>query len=394
MIGQYRVNVYHPQTGALETTIEDWQRLNFTQVLNGVSNLTLQLYGGHPATSKLVNNALVEVWRQVEGYAPAAVPAIRQRTGNWYCEWNGLFVDYSETIYSNNNDVYTGYCSGLVDLLQRREILWYATEIASESKKVTIPAQTAIYEFVEENCGASATAGAGRLYTGTITGLTIPVLTGSGPNWSGQRAWRSLLETIQEIANFGDIDFDVISVGGGAYVFETYPDQLGKDRTTTGLDPATGLNAAGNPPVIFSLELDNISEITLSTSRATSKNIIATPGKGEYGARAVGTADNLGDIDARRLNQRELVRNASTQDDAAELDTLAEEWLTRLEYTEDFLFTPLTTSSTIYGVHYWFGDKLTGRFKTLERNKRLTGLRVTVDRNGEQLSGWEFETLP
>ncbi len=397
MIGQYRVNIYHPQTGALEATVEDWQRLNMKQVLNGVGTCTIQLYGGHPAIPKLVNNALIEVWRQIPGYAPAAVPAVRQRTDNWYCEWNGLFTDYSETIFSNGNDVYTAYCDGLVDLLQRREILWYATQVASESKKVAIPAQTAMYEFVEENCGASAVAGipgVGRLFTGTITGLAIPVLTGAGDNWSGQRAWMNLLETLQLLANYGGIDFDVVSTGGGNYTFLTYPDQLGEDRTTTGLDPTTGLNAAGYPPVIFSLELNNISEITLSTSRSASKNIVATPGKGEYTARAVGTATDLTDIDARRLNQRELVRNANTQDDAAELDSLAEEWRVKLEYSEDFRFTPLITDSTLYGVHYWFGDKMTGRFKTLERNKRLTGLSIVVDRNGEQFSGWNFETLP
>lgn len=397
MIGQYRVNIYHPQTGALEATVEDWQRLSMKQVLNGVSSCTIQLDGTHPAIPALVNNALIEVWRQIPGYLPTAIPSIRQRTGNWYCEWNGLFTDYSETIYSNGNDVYTAYCDGLVDLLQRREILWYATEAASESKKVAIPSQTAIYEFVEENCGASAVAGApgvGRLYTGTITGLNIPVLTGNGAAWSGQRAWRNVLETIQEIANFGEIDFDVVSSGGGNYTFLTYPDQLGEDRTTDGLDSSTGLNAAGNPPVIFSLELDNISQITLSTTRAASKNIVVTPGKGEYTTRAVGASTDLTEIDARRINQRELVRNATTQDSLVELNTVADEWRIRLQYTEDFSFIPLITESTIYGVHYWFGDRMTARFKTLERDKRLTGLTIAVDRTGEQFTGWEFETLP
>ena len=395
--GQYRVNLYDPVTGSQTATIEDWQRLELRRVLNGVGNAKIQLDGAHPALPYFQANALIEVWRQIPGWVPNAVPAIRQREGNWYCEWDGLYTDYSETVYSNGNDVWTGYCDGLLDLVQRREIMWYATVAASESKKVAIPAQTAIYEFIEENLGASAVAGApgvGRLVTGTMTALAIPVLTGLGAVWSGQRAWRNLLETIQEIGDFGNIDFDIVSDGDGTFTFYTYPNQLGEDRTNDGLDPTTGLNAAGNVPVIFALELDNVEEITLSSSRAQSKNVIATPGKGEYTARNVGLYEDLTDYGVGRINQRELVRNANTQDDAAELDTVAEEWGIKLQFTEDFKFTPLTVESTLYGVHYWFGDRITARFRDVERDKRLVALTITVDRRGENLTGWNFQTLP
>jgi len=397
LLGQYRINVYHPTTGALQAVIEDWQRLELRRVLNGVNSCKIQLYGAHPAIPYLVNNAGIEVWRQIPGYAPSSVPAIRQRTGNWYVEWDGLFTDYSDTTYSNGNEIYNAYCDGLVDLLRRREILWYSTPEASESKKVAIPSQTAMYEFVEENLGASAVAGApgvGRLFTGTMPRMAIPILTGGGVDWSGQRGWYNLLDTLQAIADFGSIDFDVISQGDGTWVFQTYPNQLGVNRTTAGLDTTTGLNSAGNPPVVFSLELDNISEITVSSNRSTSSNIVVTVGKGEYTARNIGYSLDLPDIDGGRVNQREMVRNATSQDSVDELDTMAEEWRARLQYAEDFKFIPLITESTLYGVNYWFGDRVTGRHKDLEVDKRLTGLVIIVDRNGEQFSGWNFQTIP
>lgn len=363
-------------------------------MINGVTSCTIQLNGKHDAVNKLLTNSLIEVCRQIPNYPPEAIPNIRRREGNWYVEWNGLFTDFTRTIYSNSNDVFTGYCYNLIDLIQRREVLWDSTQAASESKKVSIPAQTAIYEFIEENLGASATQAAGRVMTGTISGLSIPILTGSGPNWSGNRAWRNVLEIIQEIANFGTIDFDIVSNATGGYTFETYPTQLGLDRTTVGLDPTTGKNAAGNSPVIFSLDLENVSEITHSKLRNESKNVVVAIGQGQYGARATGIATDLTDIDGARINQRELVRNANSQEDAVELDAMAEEWLKRMAYTEDFDFVPLITESTLYGVHYWVGDKTTARFEGLEKNKRLSSVTINVGRNKEAFSSWKFETLP
>ena len=395
MIGKYRLNIYDSFTGALTYTVEDFQQVTFGQLVNGVTSCTIQLHGQHGVIPYLTTNALIEVWRQIPGHLPAAVPTLRQRTDNWYVEWAGLFTDInSHTIYSNGNDVYVGTAYNLIDLLQRREILWYATDVDSESKKTAIPAQTAIYEFVEENLGASATAVAGRIFDGTMTGLVVPLLIGSGPNWTGSRAWRNVLETIQEIALYGSIDFDVSSQPGGTFVFETYPDQLGRDRTTIGLDPTTGLNAAGYPPVIFDLMLNNVSQMTYSHRRSNSCNLVVTTGQGQYTGRAVGTAIDMTDIDGRRLNQREMTRNANTQDDAASLVTLAEEWLSRGGAVEDLDFVPYLTPSTLYGVHFWLGDRVTARFAGQEYHKRLSSVNLTVDRKGETFSSWKFETIP
>ena len=395
MIGQYRANVYDPDTFELQTVIEDWQRLQLRHLINGVSSSSIQLYGGHPASEYLIKNALIEVWRRVPGYIPAAIPSSRQRENNWYVEWSGLVDDTYRTVYQNSNDVLTVYAYSLLGLIQRREVLWYATIGASESKKVTIPAQTAIYQFVEENLGASATAVAGRLIDGTMTGMIIPVLIGGGNNWSGMRAWRNVLEVIQEIGNFGSIDFDVVSNDGGGFTFETYPNQLGEDRTNVGLDPTTGKNAEGNVPVVFSLERENVLEITHKVQNSQSMNVIVTAGQGQYGARATGISQDATLIDANRINQREMVRNASSQEDAAELDTMADEWLVRTAPIDDIDFTPRTTQSTIYGIDYWLGDKLTAMFEDVERNKRLSSLVITVDKKrGETFSGWKFDTIP
>jgi len=76
---------------------------------------------------------------------------------------------------------------------------------------------------------------------------------------------------------------------------------------------------------------------------------------------------------------------------------MATEWGTRLQPTEDFTFVPLRgAQNTIYGVDYWWGDKITSRYQplSLELDKRLVGVTIVVDRNGEQFRDWNFQTIP
>jgi hypothetical protein len=391
-VGQYKIQVYDP-SGTLVAVLDKWQRLEFKHIINTPDYCKIQLNGDEDWESIFEVNSVVEVWRKVPGYSPDGVPPNRLKAGGWYVEWDGLHSDHTHTTFRNGRTIYTSYCDGYLDLIQRREVLYYASETASRSKKSATPAQTAIYEFVEENCGASATVAGGRLYEGTITGLSIPFNVGGGNNWSGARAYRNVLEVIRDIGELENIDFDVVGLGGANWSFETYLDQMGEDRTTTGLDPSTGLNAAGNAPVIFSLANDNISQATYKNSRRNSANVIACLGKGKYADRAYYISADATEIDANRINQREMCRNASSQDDAAELISMSEEYLNEFQPIEDFLFTPLSVESTIYGVHYWWGDRCTSRYRSLELDKRLTGVSITVDDNGETFSSWDFKNV-
>jgi hypothetical protein len=154
------------------------------------------------------------------------------------------------------------------------------------------------------------------------------------------------------------------------------------------------MNASGNPPVVFSIANGNIAQVTLKSTRRNSANVVAALGKGEYSARDVVFAVNTGEITVGRVNQREITRNANTQDSTAELLAYADGVLEESRATEDFSFTPLITPAMVYGVHFWWTDRVTAMYRGVERNKRLTGLTITVDGNGERFSQWEFATVP
>ena len=136
----------------------------------------------------------------------------------------------------------------------------------------------------------------------------------------------------------------------------------------------------------------------MTTVRRSSATVAVALGKGQYTARTTGIYINSDEINVdKRVNQREITRNATTQDDATELDTVAEEWGTRLQPTQDFSFVPLRgASNTIYGVDYWWADKVTGRYapRDAELDKRIVGVTIVVDVNGENFRGWDMETIP
>lgn len=392
LLAEYKVLLYS-QTGVLQAEFDAYRTLNFKHVLNDVSTATLVLSGWDSRINLFATNSIVEVWRRLPGYMPGAIPADRRRNGNWYVEWEGLFEDYEYTLSDNGDREYSAYCVSFVDLLRRREILYPASSTVSPSNKSNLPTQTAMYEFVRENAGVAATVANGRLLTGTMTNLQIPALLGGGPLWSGARAWRNLLDVLQDLSEYGGVDFDVIGKGGGRFNFETYVGQLGQDRTTSGLNPATGLNGAGNVPVVFSPEYENFAAGTLSSQRHSSANVIAALGRGEEASRETILAIDTSVIDAGRLNQRELTRNASGQPNLVALAAYADSVRQQLKAKDSLDFTPLLTNTTVYGVHFWWTDRVTATFQGITQNKRITQVAIKVDQRGETFNQWQFETL-
>jgi len=393
LLGTYKVNL-RDAVGDLVAVFDDWRFLEIKHLVNDPGHCNLRIDGRDSRCDLFEENGIVEVLRKIPGQTLSAMPASLQRDNGWAVEWEGLVSNVYRNTFQNGDEDFVTFCDGYLDMVRRRSVMWDSSVGASESKKVNSPAQTCIYEYVEENCGPGATVAAGREYEGTITGLTVPAWTGSGDNWNGIRAFRNVLETIQEIGNFGSIYFDIIGQGGAAWQFETYTGgQRGQDRTTTGLG-ADGLNGAGNSPVIFSIKSDNVAQVSYKLVRRASANVVAALGKGQYAARAVEVRDNADAIDPFRVGQREVCRGANSQDDAAELQALGDEWLERMQPVEDFSFVPLRARSTLYGVHYWWGDRITARYKDLERDKQLMGVTIAVTGKGEQFRAWQFETVP
>jgi hypothetical protein len=387
---QYKAMLYSP-AGEQVAEFENWQNLSMTHKVNDVDSATITLYGNDSRYDLFEDNCSLEVWRRIPGYLPRAVPTDRLQSGQWYCEWEGLHVDYDDSTDSSGQRRFISSCVGYLDFLSRREVLWYSG--TDGSKKGPMPLQQAMAEFVNENAGSAAVAAGGRLINGHIQGLSVGGGSG-GPTWYGARAWRNLLEVIQGIAAYGNADFDIIGQGNANWQFQSYVDRIGVDRTTYGLNRVTGLNAAGFAPVVFSLESQNVASIRKKSFNRKRANVVAALGKGEGTNRMTRLAVHYDTLDTERRNQREITRNASTQDTGPELQAVADAIKNESNIDDDISFEPLIVESCIYGVHYWWTDRITANYQGETRHKRLTEVSIDVDANGERFSAWKFETQP
>jgi len=379
LLGQYKVEISDPDNTKVHT-LDDWRSLDFEHKLNNTGPLTLRIDAFSDVHALFQTNSRIRVRRRIPGML------------DWYDEWEGLHETGLEQIFQNGDRVYTCYASKYLTLLQRRTIMWFKN--SAEAMKTATPAQTAIYEYVLENLGSYATIANGRLFDGAVSNFNLEG-TGGGANWSGDRAFLNLLSVIQEISSWADIDFDIERDGDG-FLFRTYLNQRGIDRTTIGLDPSTGLNAAGNKPVIFSLENQNVASISRTISHRGSANVVIALGDGQDGARAyeVVTDEAARTLNAGRLNQREVARNASGQGTSADLIVVGEEGIEKMQPTESVSFVPQRSEATLYGRDFWWADKCTVRFEGSEYHKRLTHVKISVGKRGENFRSWKFEDIP
>lgn len=394
-------------SGSVVAFLATWRRLSYTKRVNAPDSYVLELddsdiadsssgggtfgsglFGsgtfGNPgggATSGrpsvfFVTDALIEVWREDR----AAVPPIVR-----YKDLDAFHRTGVRQTLSSGLETFTSYGAGMADLLKRRAIL-YPAQSAGAMK--TGAGETVMKAFVDENAGPSATMANGRLADGVTSGLTVEADTGAGSAWEGSRENKGLLETCQEIAVATLVDFGVLRSNppdplGFLFRAKAYP--WGDDRTTVGLVPATGRNAAGNVPVVFSVGFANMGAPVYSLNRGSEVNAVIVLGQGLESMRAFEERTNPTAIAASPWNRREAVRNANQEAAAAGLQTVGDAALIDLQAHESFTFSVLQTNSCRYGRDYDVGDTVTTLYHGTERHYQVRSATVTVQGGSEQI---------
>jgi hypothetical protein len=238
-------------------------------------------------------------------------------------------------------------------------------------------------EYVDENCGPSAT-NPPRLDDGVTAGLTIEADAASGDNWEGSKAYINILSVCQDIANKSGIDFKVRGNGAAAFIFRVYDEQLGDDRSVVGLDSVTGLNGAGNPPVIFTLHRGNMGEPVYSLKRMAEGNFCFVLGEGIEADRDIVPRSVPDAIDDSPWNKKEFSRDARNRSTTTGYEDAGDSALEENQAEETFSFRPIQVESTLYGRDYFFGDIITGRYQDIEKNKKLVGMDLIINDQGEK----------
>lgn len=358
--------------GAQVGLITDWRTLTYTKRVNSVDDYTLVIDGELPLVDDFVLDGQIEILRR----DIASVPPIPSTV-----DFEGFHRTEVRETSVGGLSTYTSRGAGYDDLLRRRGILYRATSAQADKSGV---GETVMKEYVDENAGPGATAPP-RLFAGVNTGFTIQADGAAGTAWEGERSFRSLIAVLREIAEATDVDFKVIGTGPATFQFTAQARPLGIDRSQTGIDPATGLNAAGNAPLVFALGFGNMGQPVYSLQRIAEVNAVIVLGQGSATNRVVEERTSAA-VSASTWNRLESVQNANQEALIAGLDVFGDAILAKLQAKEDFNFEVIQTDATKYGRDYFLGDLVTARYKDIERTKQIISVTVSVVEGNETIT--------
>ena len=358
------------------------QPLSFSYELGFSKRNVLQLQLSAYVPIDLQHDYLLRLWRRDTSI-----------TDEWRNVANYIFKTYDRSLSSSGRRGFMAYGASPEELVQKAVIAYPAG--TSQTRKNGDAAQV-IAEFVRENSGSQALVSNGR-YVDHITPLVVPTVSPVGINWQGSRAGKPLMEVCQDIVQYAKqnstrLDFRV-NYSGGAYTFEV--GILGTDRTTDGLNPSTGLNGAGNAPVLISPLLENMRQYNDVFARMNEANVIIALGAGEQEDRQTAVAVNVASQSATSLAHREAIVNA-TNETASGLTAKATAELDMMVGKRNFSAQPDYTKVRLFA-DYSVGDFVTFETEDGERfNRQIMTGSVSVDLTGNDVVekySLEFDAL-
>lgn len=338
--------------------------LSYRKAINevGTYSMTIQSTDNRVALFEL--DGMVVIHRSIPGVGL-----------DWYEEFVGLHRSPEDIVQDEGITTFTSHGVDLRDFIARTIINYKEGTIKAEKSTY---AETAIKEYVIENCGNQALVDPPyeRLSYGVLPDFEVEASSGLGSVWEGSRAFENLLDVIQAISAGSKIDFNVIfDTNIRKFIFKTYYPQFGFDRTTVGLDPTTGYNAAGNRPVIFMLPAGNILNMRYTYDRTSEVNVVSVLGDGDGATREVQVVSRSSQYDSP-WNRRESSRAHSGY--ISEMQAAGNEDLDAGVAKEVVEFSPLQQATKLYGFHYDVGDKITIRYRGQDFHKRILSADVTM----------------
>lgn len=379
---RYYAQLLDVNTGIRVAYFDRWISLKYTKYLNGVDTHEFVIDGTDSKRNKFELDYILEVYRSIPGCGV-----------DWYCDYRGFHR--TPTRFQEKSPTYTSIGVGMNELLLRRIINYRKGTIQSDKYNVS---ETAMKEYVEENCGPSATIANGRISDGVMPRFKVEATSGAGLIWGDNKGFENLLDVLREISLYSGIDFAVEyhnpHTSGLAYdyLFKTYVGQYGEDKTTIGLDTHTGLNAAGNTPVKFIIGSGNLQQVSYTMDRISEATVVTVLGQGDKSTQTVVAVENVVDSGDSPLNKREIARSATDCEFTYQLIAVGAYELKNAGKKEGFSFIPLQQSTCLYGRHYNLGDKVTAVHDGITAHKRITSVSITSAQAKDDLS-IEFSDL-
>jgi hypothetical protein len=357
---RYQIRVYNT-SGVLQAVFDRFRSLQIEHRINLASTCTIGMYGLDANVAAFQLDSLIEVRRT---YPEAAL--------GWYTEYIGFHRTPQQQITTGDSRIFTSYSRGLLDLINRRSVRYYAD--TEGSAKGPAPADDVIKQYVRENAGPLALTTNGRLSDGVIPGLAIAPNLGQAAVYEGAHAWKNLLEACKDIGEPHNVDYDVAWLGGVNFEFRTYFPYKGTDRSE------------GTPEaVIFGVAQGNYQNPSHTFSRTDEITSCLVLGPGEGPLRDTTLVLSPRTIDSP-FNLIEQDQNASNEDRLNALIAIGNEVLYEKRAMFNFTFDPIQTALSAYGKHYFLGDIVTSMMLGQTFNVKIEGVTITLSDNIEHIT--------
>lgn len=262
----------------------------------------------------------------------------------------------------------------LTHLLARRIIDPFDDPTATDGYSVKSgPADTVMYDYVEEQCGSLTTPGRG------FPGLTVALVAGGGASINKSFRYDNLFNALSEMADGSGVDFRVERTHD--YFTSVIIAAIGADKTRTTNEPNT------TPWVGLSPTRGNLQEPSLNIDRTNEKNYVYVLGQGQGEQRLV-VESQTAEVAASPFNRIEFSKDQRNVDklDTAGLTTAADTELNKNKAAHEFTFKPVVgNAGCIYRQDWDVGDKVTVLWNTEELDLRIQGVEIELDSSGESI---------
>ena len=374
----YIATIYDPTNSyALQALYNNFYSMYYRKILNGPGLLTVVVPDDHDIIQYLQDDLLIEI-ALVTGY-PYPLGSI--------IDFYGLYRSYQLATDQYGNRHYVLQFPGATEILSR-PIIGYKAGTANYSSWTSVAADTIMRNIIGRNSytpeigGARARSRTGELdsywaYDGA-TGAKNTAGTATALTYSA--AWRNALEALQELAQLGDVDFDVrynhvhynYQLGTVDYLYTdgnlaafTYNNLLGVDRTTS---------------VYFDLALHNVAEANINADRLRERTVAIVGGQGEGSARTI--ASRTGANYNANTNDYEMFVDARSNT-SGELNSIGDAKLLE-EQARALVDTTVEQSDGYqYLRDYELGDRVSVRFGGTTATKRITAVEVSFTEENE-----------
>ena len=325
---------FFDKTGALKKEVADFLPLSYTRTVNAPGICTVALTGDHALWG-----IIEDKWQMDLMSKPAGE------------DWGRDFVGIYRAFHYEHMEQAFGklVLPGLMDILNWR-IVDFPANTADKSAFASEAAETIANTIVKYNCTSDATTANGRGRNGAagypFTGLTVEADGAAGNVLNFYCFGQKVLKALQNLAEIGGGDFDLVKTSATAWQWRWYTGQLGTDKTSS---------------VVFSLKRGNMTNVKYADDQRGVATVAIVGGEGKDDARLmrrVASDDYAVDNDIEVFVQ---ATDIAGEDAAAEagLDDRGYQKLGEMMGKSAFDFDVVQTPKCRYGVEYDLGDLVT-----------------------------------